>query len=178
MNTPKRYSKLKTCDQMLLENKYEFKDALNDISTTNGDLDCCIERDFEGLEENDGQPITIRFTLCEVLNIACAKYYKLKNKVESKDVALVVHAEWKDNGANFKCSNCGNTETYDDMLFCPKCGAKMDKKRIPTEDVAPVVHAHFYYAFDGEGYCSHCDGLSDLKNAYCPHCGAKMDEDT
>ena len=46
--------------------------------------------------------------------------------VDAEDVAPVIHAEWKNNGANYKCSNCGNTEPYYDMLYCPKCGAKMD----------------------------------------------------
>ena len=52
----------------------------------------------------------------------------------------------------------------------------VEKLRKEAGDVAPIVHAHFYNVFDGEGHCSHCEGLSSLKNAYCPHCGAKMDE--
>lgn len=43
-----------------------------------------------------------------------------------EDVAPVAYAEWEDNGANYKCSNCGNTESYYDMLYCPHCGAKME----------------------------------------------------
>ena len=48
-------------------------------------------------------------------------------------------------------------------------------KSAPTEDVVPVVHAHwieetnsFYYA------CSACKQYEDYKYKYCPHCGAKM----
>lgn len=43
------------------------------------------------------------------------------------DVAPVVHAYWKDNGANFKCSACGMTERYNDYSYCHYCGAKMDE---------------------------------------------------
>lgn len=51
-----------------------------------------------------------------------------------------------------------------------------------TEDVAPVVHAHW---INGEE-CSECGGLAlmdydgkahIIQSEYCPHCGAKMDEE-
>ena len=38
------------------------------------------------------------------------------------------HGKWIDNGANYKCSNCGNTESYDTDCYCRVCGAKMDGK--------------------------------------------------
>lgn len=38
----------------------------------------------------------------------------------------VKHAEWKEDGCLYKCSNCGNTEEYYDMSYCPCCGARMD----------------------------------------------------
>ena len=50
------------------------------------------------------------------------------DKLPTEDVAPVVHAYWMDNGANYKCSNCGNTEPYYDMLYCPHCGARMDEE--------------------------------------------------
>ena len=38
------------------------------------------------------------------------------------------HGRWIDNGANYKCSNCGNTESYYTDCYCRVCGAKMDGK--------------------------------------------------
>lgn len=60
-------------------------------------------------------------------------------------------------------------------------------ERIPTADVAPVVHAR--WVDNGEPYCSRCEWspapewpcIEDLQLAdvyYCPHCGARMDEVT
>lgn len=62
-----------------------------------------------------------------------------------------------------------------------------------TEDVAPVVHAHWTrkrtQEHDGELYCSNCEWtpevmgcttLGDLQLAdvyFCPHCSAKMGEE-
>lgn len=66
-------------------------------------------------------------------------------------------------------------------------------KCFPTEDVVPVVHAHWVnhmrkeflydhgsdYKLVHDGYtCSNCDCYLDMfKTNYCPSCGAKMDED-
>jgi len=52
-------------------------------------------------------------------------------------------------------------------------------KLFPTEDVAPVVHAHW---IKNKGYmlsrCSACQNTIPLgreyKHKYCPNCGAKM----
>lgn len=38
-----------------------------------------------------------------------------------------IHAEWIDDGCLYKCSNCGHTEEYYDMSYCPNCGARMDE---------------------------------------------------
>lgn len=59
-----------------------------------------------------------------------------------------------------------------------------------TEDVAPVIHAHWEYRYDTGIYqteflCSRCKGLietysctvDEVEYEYCPHCGAKMDEE-
>lgn len=51
---------------------------------------------------------------------------------------------------------------------------------VPLEDVAPVIHAHWYHKPHvwGVDYCSNCDfelHINDTK--YCPSCGAKMDEE-
>lgn len=51
----------------------------------------------------------------------------------------------------------------------------------PTEDVAPMVHAHWKQV--SEKYpryvCTACNHLFNNKGfKYCPFCGAKMDEGT
>jgi hypothetical protein len=57
------------------------------------------------------------------------------------DANPVVHAEWIDIQPDYhsgfygnvhKCSNCGDyyTTEYDDLFFCPRCGAKMDGKKV------------------------------------------------
>lgn len=56
------------------------------------------------------------------------------------DAVPVVHAEWIDTQPDYhsgfygnahKCSNCNDyyTTEYDDLFFCPRCGAKMDGKK-------------------------------------------------
>ena len=45
---------------------------------------------------------------------------------QTADVAEVKHGEWLENGANYKCSICGNTESYYSDSYCRVCGAKMD----------------------------------------------------
>jgi hypothetical protein len=64
---------------------------------------------------------------------------------------------------------------------------KDEIEKIPTADVAPVVHGHWIYKFrthDG-GYCYECSVCgryeraefnSDIENMPHCHCGAKMDE--
>ena len=50
--------------------------------------------------------------------------------------------------------------------------------RIPDEDVAPVVHAHWINA-RGPWIktCSNCETEDVSNGVYCPNCGAKMDEE-
>lgn len=51
---------------------------------------------------------------------------------------------------------------------------------VPTENVAPVVHAHKICKPCGvlDLYvCSNCKGSLNLNDLYCPNCGAKMDEE-
>lgn len=57
-------------------------------------------------------------------------------------------------------------------------------REYPTEDVAPVVHAHWIEkkyriapdTFISNAHCSACDGISKTGYTdFCPHCGAKMD---
>lgn len=61
----------------------------------------------------------------------------------------------------------------------------------PTEDVAPVIHAHWetdnygYAILNEEGHtlylagvpCSRCHVTGQTNWNYCPNCGAKMDEE-
>lgn len=56
----------------------------------------------------------------------------------TEDVQPVVHAKWElvnEDENVYMCSNCGDefitidgTATENHMLYCPFCGAKMDKK--------------------------------------------------
>ena len=58
----------------------------------------------------------------------------------------------------------------------------------PSEDVAPVTHAHWKRHFKRQGvyedlwlYCTNCNSRTLEEYApylllYCPYCGAKMDE--
>lgn len=39
----------------------------------------------------------------------------------------IKRAERKEDGCLYKCSNCGHTEEYYDMSYCPVCGARMDE---------------------------------------------------
>ena len=51
------------------------------------------------------------------------------------DVAPVVHGRWVDNGIPDSmlsgCSVCGFTCGSSSFFYCPKCGAKMDKRNEP-----------------------------------------------
>ena len=60
-------------------------------------------------------------------------------------------------------------------------------KDAPTEDVKPVIHAHWERHFKRPGvyedlwwHCSNCNGRTSEEYApywgsYCPYCGARMD---
>lgn len=53
--------------------------------------------------------------------------------------------------------------------------------KLPTADVAPVIHAEWEYMGFGAYRCSNCKKWIDLEtdviSKYCPKCGAKMDEE-
>ena len=64
--------------------------------------------------------------------------------------------------------------------ICAINGCILEIVDMPTEDVAPVRHAH--WKWDGKHfYCSACAGtryhdlVLGLDAAYCPYCGAVMD---
>lgn len=53
-------------------------------------------------------------------------------------------------------------------------------KRVPVEDVVPVVHAKWIICSDGYyPYCSNCkrEPQGREMTKFCPNCGAKMDDD-
>lgn len=62
---------------------------------------------------------------------------------------------------------------------------KQDIENVQTEDVAPVVHAHWTYEIDdlfpvdSMMICSNCGEYERLgaNDNYCGNCGAKMDEE-
>lgn len=56
---------------------------------------------------------------------------------------------------------------------------KQDIEKVQTEDVAPVVHAHWRLVSLNLWDCTNCHYVVDRwdrKTQYCPDCGAKMDE--
>lgn len=68
-------------------------------------------------------------------------YSDVMNMIDNaptEDVQPVIHAEWElvnEDENVYMCSNCGDefitidgTATENHMLYCPFCGAKMDKK--------------------------------------------------
>lgn len=58
-------------------------------------------------------------------------------------------------------------------------------ENIPSADVAPVVHARWYWDEDGYCRCSRChqkcpdyeheEAIEPRMTYHCPYCGAKMD---
>lgn len=51
------------------------------------------------------------------------------DKIESKDVAPVIHARWEKIADHvFRCSLCNNHRRYASN-YCPHCGAKMDENQ-------------------------------------------------
>ena len=46
---------------------------------------------------------------------------------------------------------------------------------LPTEDVAPIIHAKWTDNTNGTFTCSNCNGKASRGN-YCPRCGARMDK--
>lgn len=70
----------------------------------------------------------------ECPNLYYASEHELIRTFPAVDVKPVVHAEWSivyvdrghiDMEKMYKCSACGGRK-YNDYLYCPECGARMD----------------------------------------------------
>lgn len=75
--------------------------------------------------------------------------------------------------AHVKAHQVGEIER--DIWFA----AYEDVDNFDLTDVAPVVHAHWWYntfMWENDWHCSRCDGWVKNPTTYCPHCGAMMDE--
>lgn len=48
--------------------------------------------------------------------------------------------------------------------------------RLPTADVAPIVHAHVVVNWLGDCHCSNCGEYCDSAKPFCASCGARFDE--
>ena len=70
------------------------------------------------------------------INLSCEKFEEAILKIQTADVAPVVHGRWISKNPHgyewtFVCSNCGYVDGYpfnDRSNYCPNCGAKMDEK--------------------------------------------------
>ena len=78
---------------------------------------------------------------CKAILTSAIALKSFVNRQPTVDAVPVVHAEWIDTQPEYhdgfhrnahKCSNCGDyyTTEYDDLFFCPRCGAKMDGEKI------------------------------------------------
>ena len=67
------------------------------------------------------------------INLSCEKFEAAILKIQSADVAPVVHGRWiyKGDSDMWVCSRCGRSVNADPEgidLYCYHCGAKMDEK--------------------------------------------------
>ena len=68
------------------------------------------------------------------INLSCEKFEAAILKIQSADVAPVVHGRWiykGDSDNMWVCSRCGRSVNADPEgidLYCYHCGAKMDEK--------------------------------------------------
>lgn len=72
-----------------------------------------------------------------------------------------------------------NIGFFDDEPIQTRNAALRIVNRIPSADVAPVVHGKWkridYEPYGHDYACSACNQLSGRARHYCPDCGAKMD---
>ena len=74
----------------------------------------------KAIKAGAGDEIVIRAQASIDMLVECLLRLKEQQEVEAPKCG-----EWMDNGANYKCSNCGHTESYYDMNYCPCCGERM-----------------------------------------------------
>lgn len=81
-----------------------------------------------------------------------------------------------------QCPGCGE-EISDEVVFCPKCGARMPEAEQETEaEAADTAEAaseqpHEEQAkSEGANVCPGCGKPVDGDSVYCPNCGAKLKE--
>lgn len=80
-------------------------------------------------EEAKDEEIKTRANSAKVTFLEC---YLRTKEMPDADVEEVRHGEWLENGANYKCSRCGNTEPYYTDSYCRVCGAKMERGKNGT----------------------------------------------
>lgn len=79
--------------------------------------------------------------VCKGMECSIDAFVNFISQCPTVDAVPVVHAEWIDiqpdyhsgfYGNAHKCSNCNDyyTTEYDDLFFYPRCGAKMDGKKV------------------------------------------------
>ena len=75
-------------------------------------------------------------------------------------------------------------DDYDhEREYCRSYYPLSEIENAPTEDVTPIIHAHWIVRepteeFIAEYYeCSHCHYEDVLKENYCPECGAERREE-
>lgn len=83
------------------------------------------------------------------------------------------------------CASCGD-EVSDEVIFCPKCGARMpEEPKAPEQEKGAAAdtaeaageEAHEEEAkSEGANVCPGCGKAADEDSAFCPNCGVKLKE--
>ena len=68
---------------------------------------------------------TATAVISKKLGVPFAIVAEALESVEDADVKQNIYGEWKQDGALYRCTACGETAPYDDQKFCPECGAIM-----------------------------------------------------
>lgn len=90
--------------------------------------------------------------------------------------------EVEDKGMNDYISRDELLKLYAPDPDCDKCSVPFPVVRqnildMPTADVVPVRHGHWYDIGSLSCRCSTCGCKSNKETAFCPNCGAKMDKE-
>ena len=78
--------------------------------------------------------------------------YATTESVEFQELKPVIHAKWEhDNYGHIYCSYCkADSLTTHKSLYCPACGAKMDKEENNLPLCEEVIHGDFMGVMDKE----------------------------